>query len=114
MDKYNQNDIKKYYGASFFTTNGSTYGITKSGLFTGNKELIGSKVKMIAGIKGPLIKKVARFVKNFGKKESVKNLEEIINKSGAQVREGLHLVCILEKGNAKIGFYSSTLNKVNS
>ena len=42
------------------------------------------------------------------------NLEEIINKSGAQVREGLHLVCILEKGNAKIGFYSSTLNKVNS
>ena len=54
---FNPEKVQQYYGRTFITESGSSYGITKEGRFTGRPSIEGAEIMLIAGFKNELYPK---------------------------------------------------------
>ena len=88
--KYDPANVRNYFGKLFITENGSHYGITKNGKFTGRPSIEGADIKLIAGLSEELYHD-ARSCLN----HSLKSIERLILKNGQEIKPRLLLVASL-------------------
>ncbi len=97
---FNPYDVQNYFGKTFITESGSSYGLTKEGKFTGRKNIEGTEIMLIAGV-NPDIKSYYQVVNCLNPSISKKRLDNLIEDKGKEVEVGLRLVLSLTPKSAK-------------
>jgi hypothetical protein len=106
---YNPAELDKYLGITVLTRNGSLYGITEDGEFSGRPNCEGAKIAYAAGLD-------PQMQPNFSRTRAMHKVE-FLEEYGQEIRPGLCLTVIFTPESAKATgrdfFYTSPVEKMS-